>query len=49
MSLPAISFRALTDLQIDTEESTPKAQGALGIVGGKLNEGGWGVFHDALG
>jgi hypothetical protein len=45
--LPALSFLILANLELDTEESTPKAQRALGIVGGELDEGGWGVLHEA--
>jgi hypothetical protein len=45
--LPALSLPVLTDLELDTEELTPKAQGTLGIVGGELDEGGWGVLHEA--
>ena len=45
--LPAIPLRTLTNLELDTEESAPKAQGPLGIVGGELDEGDWDVLHEA--
>jgi hypothetical protein len=37
----------LANLKLDTEESSPKAQRTLGVVGGELDEGGWGVLHEA--
>ncbi|MFZ2114154.1 MAG: hypothetical protein WAU77_10560 [Solirubrobacteraceae bacterium] len=45
--MPALSFPVLANLKLDTEESTPKAQRTLGVVGGELDEGGWGVLHEA--
>jgi hypothetical protein len=36
--LPALSLSLLAGLQLDAEQLHPKGSGALGIVGGKVDE-----------
>jgi hypothetical protein len=43
--LPALSLWTLAILQLNAEELRPEASGALGVIGGELDEGQRGAWH----
>jgi hypothetical protein len=43
--LPALPLGTFASLQLDAEELRPEAPGALGIIGGELDQGKRGAWH----
>jgi hypothetical protein len=44
-SLPALSFATLASLELNVQHTLPESEGALRVVGWKLDEGDGGAIH----